>query len=85
MHKCIGCGTEYESVVPSNSEFSKQEIILRACILVNGGSGSGKTSFSLNILKIMKSTFSHVIVCCETKHEPLYEMLEAKLKECVSF
>ena len=68
-----------------NPEFSKHVIIVPARILVCGGSGSGKTNFSLNILKIMKNTFSHVIVCCKTKHGPLYEMLEAKLKENVTF
>ena len=68
-----------------NREFSKYGIMVIARICAFGGSGSGKTNFSLNILKIMKNSFSNVIFCCKTKHEPLYEMLEAKRKEHVPF
>ena len=47
-------------------------------------SEAGKTNFELNILKIMKNIFSKVIICCKTKHEPLYEMIESKLKDNVA-
>lgn len=42
------------------------------------------TNFELNILKIMKNIFSKVIICCKTKHEPLYDMIESKLKDNVA-
>ena len=33
----------------------------------------------------MRNTFSHVIVVCKSESEPLYEMLEHKLKDNVTF
>lgn len=68
-----------------NPNYAIHGIQLPARILLCGGSGAGKTNFALNILKVMKNTFSKVIICCKTKHEPLYEMIESKLKDNVQF
>ena len=58
-----------------NPNYSIHGIQLPQRILLCGGSGAGKTNFALNVLKAMKNTFSKVIICCKTKHEPLYEMI----------
>jgi hypothetical protein len=50
-----------------------------------GSSGTGKTNTMLNLLSAMPKTFNHVVICCKSKEEPLYLMLEDKLKDQITF
>lgn len=68
-----------------NPEFKKHGIKVPFRMLIAGSSSAGKTNFALNVLKVMKNTFRQLIVVCKTKHEPLYEMLEQKLGDIVTF
>jgi GTPase SAR1 family protein len=45
-------------------------------MLVVGDSGSGKTSTLMNLIYNMPGTFEEIIICCKSKHEPLYEFIE---------
>ena len=54
-------------------------------MLIAGSSSAGKTNFALNFLKVVRNTFSHVIIVCKSKGERLYEMLEHKLRDSVTF
>jgi hypothetical protein len=49
--------------------------------MITGPTGSMKTNTALNILHQMENTFEHLIICCQTKYEPLYEYLEKKIPE----
>jgi len=46
-----------------------------------GSSGSMKTNTLMNIIKRMSKTFDHIILCCKSSHEPLYQWLIDKLKD----
>lgn len=49
--------------------------------LIIGSSGSMKTNLALEIIKRMNGTFEFLILCCKSRHEPLYEWLADKLKD----
>jgi hypothetical protein len=68
-----------------NPFFAQHGIKVPFRMLIAGSSSAGKTTFALNILKVVRNTFSHVIVVCKSKSEPLFEMLERKLKDHVTF
>jgi hypothetical protein len=50
-----------------------------------GGSGAGKTSALMELIRRMKNTFNHIAICCKSKEEPLYQYLEQKVGDGVSF
>ena len=68
-----------------NPNFSKHGIQVPFRILIVGSSGSMKTNTALNILKQMNGTFEKLIVCCKSKEEALYNLLEKKLKDGIKF
>lgn len=45
----------------------------RMCII--GPSGSRKTTMLIEMIKRMKDTFLMIVVCCKSRHEPLYDYL----------
>jgi hypothetical protein len=53
------------------------EIPFRALLI--GPSGSGKTSSLLNLIQVFNGTFNRIVVCCKSRHEPLYDMLSDKI------
>lgn len=68
-----------------NPGFKKHGLNIPFRMLIIGGSGSGKTSTLMNLIKITSGTFEHIAVCLKSKHEPLYEYLESKLKDKLTF
>ena len=68
-----------------NPFFAQHGIKVPFRMLIAGSSSTGKTNFALDKLKVVRNTFSHVIIVCKSKSEPLYEMLERKLKDHVTF
>lgn len=48
-------------------------------ILINGGSGSGKTQTLMNLIRVMSGTFQNIHIITKNKDEPLYNYLEDKL------
>jgi hypothetical protein len=68
-----------------NPGFKKHGLKVPFRALVIGGSGSGKTNWLMNMIKITSGTFEHIAVCLKSKHEPLYEYLAKKLPNSVTF
>jgi len=65
-----------------NPEYGKKHFInIPARILLCGSSGSMKTNTLMNMIKAMPKTFDHIILCCKSSHEPLYQWLIKKLKD----
>ena len=52
--------------------------------ILAGSSGSMKTNTLMNIIKRMSKTFDHVVLCCKSQEEPLYQWLVSKLKDNIS-
>ncbi len=57
------------------------QIPMRA--IISSGSGTGKTNFLVNMIHVMNNTFHKIILCVKSSEEPLYKMLEEKLKGSV--
>ncbi len=74
-----------QSQGPPNPHYKKHGIKLPFRLLVVGPTGSMKTNTALNFLKAMNDTFDRVVVCCRSKDEPLYHLLEEKLGPQVKF
>lgn len=68
-----------------NPKYNKHKIELPARILVVAASGGGKTQFALQFIHDTSGTFEHIVVATKSKAEPLYEFLEKKLKNSVTF
>jgi len=63
-----------------NPNYNKtHQITLPFRALCIGGSGSGKTTMVLELIKRMSGTFQLIILCCKSSNEPLYELLKSKL------
>lgn len=86
--------TNYYQVIPQhlkkkyhNPQYGKKHFIkvpFRA--LLCGGSGSGKTNLLLELIHRMSGTFTQIVVCCKSRHEPLYDYLSSKVPEdCLQF
>ena len=61
-----------------NPHYEKHHIKIPFRMLIVGNSGSGKTSTLMNLIYNIPDTFEEIIICCKSKHEPLYEFLEDK-------
>jgi len=68
-----------------NPAYKKHLINIPFRMLIVGGSGAGKTSALMELIHRMKGTFNHIAVCCKSKEEPLYQYLEQKVGDAVSF
>lgn len=68
-----------------NPGFEKHGLEVPFRMAVIGASGSGKTNFCLNLLKITSGTFQHVLICLKSIEEPLYQFLKKKLRDKVTF
>ena len=64
-----------------NPSFQKHGIEVPFRMLVCGNSGSMKTNFVVNLIKIMDNTFESISVVTKNGDEPLYNMLKAKLPQ----
>ncbi len=76
MKKYVSNNYQMGGIEQHNIEFPKH-------LLVCSGTGGGKTNFLVNYLRLScigQGTFGHVTVVCK-QIEPLYEMLQDKLKE----
>ena len=63
-----------------NPHFKDHQIKLNTRTLVIGSSGSGKTNFLLNFLKLSPSTFNHIHLVLKQSDEPLYQLLINSMK-----
>ena len=61
-----------------NPLYHQHHIKIPFRMLIVGNSGSGKTSTLMNLIYNMPDTFEEIIICCKSKHEPLYEFLDDK-------
>ena len=61
-----------------NPHYGKHHIKIPFRCLIAGNSGSGKTGTVLNLIYNMPDTFEEIIICCKSKHGPLYQFLEDK-------
>jgi hypothetical protein len=53
-------------------------------MLIVGGSGSGKTTAILELIKRMPDTFDFLILCCKSAQEPLYQYLQDRLRGMIA-
>ena len=68
-----------------NPRYKYHQLNVPFRMLIIGGSGSGKTSTLMNLIRITSGTFEHISICLKSKYEPLYEFLAQKLGTDVSF
>jgi len=66
-----------------NPHFNVHHIKLPFRMLVIGSSGSGKTNFAINLIKMMSGTFNSLTIITRNADEALYNMLKKKLKNDV--
>lgn len=62
-----------------NPHYSNHLISVPFRMLVVAQSGGGKTNFLLELIHRMSDTFERIIICCKSKDEPLYELLEKSI------
>lgn len=62
-----------------NPNYKKHGINIPFRMLIIGGSGTHKTDTLLELIHRMSGTFEHILICCRSKHEPLYEYLASKI------
>ena len=77
--------TKSNSFNPNKGKSHELELPFR--VLVVGASGVGKSNCVLNLIKVLsrpKPTLSHVYLYCKSKDEPLYDLLEKKLKNNIT-
>ena len=69
-----------------NPGFKHHAIEIPFRMLIIGPSGSMKTNSAFNIIKAMNGTFEHIVVCCKSSCEPLYDYLREKIpRSALSF
>jgi hypothetical protein len=68
----------------NNPHYDKIRIKHPFRMLIIGGSGSGKTTVALEIIKQMSDTFDFLILCVKSAQEPLYQYLIHKLSGLIA-
>ena len=68
-----------------NPNFESHGIEVPFRMLIAAPSGSGKTNALMNLITHMNKTFHQIIVCVKSSDEPLYQMLEDKLKNVIIY
>lgn len=68
-----------------NPNYDKHGMKIPFRMLIAAPSGSGKTNALLNLILACDKTFHEIIVCVKSADEPLYRLLEDKLKDQVKF
>lgn len=68
-----------------NPNYDKHGIEIPFRMLIAAPSGSGKTNTLMNLITHMDKTFHQIIVCVKSSDEPLYQMLEDKLKHVIIY
>lgn len=66
-----------------NPNYNSHGLNLPFRMLIAAPSGSGKSNMCLNLIHIMNMTFHEIIICVKSGDEPLYQMLDARLKGLV--
>lgn len=66
-----------------NPNYNSHGINVPFRMLIAAPSGSGKTNMLCNLVHIMNKTFHEIIICVKSADEPLYEMLDSRLKGLV--
>lgn len=66
-----------------NPNYNSHGINVQFRMLIAAPSGSGKTNMLCNLIHIMNKTFHEIIICVKSADEPLYEMLDTRLKGLV--
>lgn len=64
-----------------NPNYNSHGINVPFRMLIAAPSGSGKTNMLCNLIHIMNKTFHEYIICVKSADEPLYQMLDERLKE----
>jgi DNA helicase HerA-like ATPase len=82
MSKLINFYSQIKSSKKHNPYYDLHKIDLPFRMLVCTASGGGKSNLVLNLLYLMSNTF-HKIIIVTKDEEPLYNMLESKLKDRV--
>lgn len=68
-----------------NPNFKEHGISVPFRMIICGASGSGKTNWLLDLIHRMSGTFTNIVICLRSKDEPLYNFLEKKIPEGLSF
>jgi len=64
-----------------NPAYDKHHLNIPFRMIVVGGSGSGKSNFVMNLIKITSGTFESIVLCTKNSDEDLYNHLKRKLKD----
>ena len=70
--------------ISNNPCFEAVQIDIPSRVALIGRSGAGKTNALINYIYLTQNTFRHIAVCFK-EMEPLYEYLQDKLKESITF
>ena len=68
-----------------NPNYENHLLNLPCRALIIGPSGSGKNNFIMELLKRFGSTFHKIVICCRSKNQPFYELLEEKNPDSIEF
>jgi hypothetical protein len=68
-----------------NPNFKEHGLVVPFRMLICGSTGSGKTNMLLDIIHKMSGTFKDIIICCRSADEPLYNYLQSKIPEGLTF
>lgn len=68
-----------------NPNYKEHGLVIPFRMLICGSSGSGKTNMLLDLIHRTSGTFKNIIICCRSKEEPLYQYLENKIPDGLTF
>jgi len=69
---------------PHNPNFHQHNLAVNKHLLVCGKTGSGKTNWLLNYIRVMQDVFSHIHIFTKDADEPAYNLLNSQLKDRVT-